>query len=146
MVIEIGLLQIQRSALARFLGRYLAFGVIEPPLWNVHRHGSVFKMLGKWGLSWPLQFVSGVVEGAAQPVGGEAQGTVRLCDPQESPRHMETAESGERGERRRAMRSAPRQRAAPGAHQPYPDLTKSLRYPGVADVSAGNTHGRKTFL
>jgi hypothetical protein len=94
MVIEIGLLQIQPSVLARFLRALSRVRGDRTAAGNVHRHGSVFEMLGKWGLPWPLQFVFEVVEGAAQPVGGEAQGTVRLCDPQESPRHMETAESG----------------------------------------------------
>jgi len=47
-----------------------------------------------------------VVDGAAQPVGGEAQGTVRLRDPEEeAAEDVGTAESAEPGERLKAARS-----------------------------------------
>jgi hypothetical protein len=117
MVVEIGLLQID---VPRSLGYYgavtaaVACGVIEPPLGLFIAAVPVLKMLGKWDLPWPLRFVSEVVDGAAQPVGGEAQGTVRLRDPQEeAAQDIRTAESAERGDRLKAVRSTPRRRAAP---------------------------------
>jgi hypothetical protein len=52
----------------------VAFGVIEPPLGMFIAAVPVVKILGKWDLLWPLRFVSGLVDGAGQPVGGDAQG------------------------------------------------------------------------
>ena len=108
-VIEIGRLQIDvPRSLGYFgaIGAAVAFGVIEPPLGAFIAAVPLLKMLGKGNLPEPIRFVSKVVDGAAQPVGGEAQGTVRLRDPEEeAAEDVATAESAERGERLKVARS-----------------------------------------
>jgi hypothetical protein len=62
-----------------------------------------------------LRFAAEGVEGAAQPVGGDAQCTVRLQDPdEEAAQDVATAESAERGEEIKARRST-RRRSEPAA-------------------------------
>lgn len=58
---------------------------------------------------------------------------------------METAESWSSRERLRATRSTSRRRAALARIQPYPDLTKFLRYAGVAERFGGKYAWRGTF-
>lgn len=82
------------------IGAAVAFGVIEPPLGLFIAVVPVLKMLGKADLPQPVRFASEMVDGAAQPVGGEAEGTVRLNDPDaRAANDVQTAESAERGER-----------------------------------------------
>jgi hypothetical protein len=116
MTVQIGRLQMD---VPRSLGYYgavmaaVAFGVIEPPLGMFIAVVPVVKMLGKWDLPWPLRLVAEVVDGAAQPVGGDARGTVRLADPQEEAvRDVRTAESARRGEALKATGSGRRRGAA----------------------------------
>ncbi len=105
-VIEIGRLQIDAPRSLGYFGAAVAFGVIEPPLGAFIAAVPLLKMLGKGNLPEPIRFVSKVVDGAAQPVGGEAQGTVRLRDPEEeAAEDVATAESAERGERLKVARS-----------------------------------------
>jgi hypothetical protein len=67
----------------------------------------VLKMLGKADLPQPVRFASQMVDGAAQPVGGEAEGTVRVSDPDaQADNDVQTAESVERGEQIKRRRSA----------------------------------------
>jgi hypothetical protein len=119
MVVQIGRLQID---VPRSLGYYggigaaVAFGVIEPPLGLFIAAIPVLKMLGKANFPQPVRFVEEVLDGAAKPVGGDAQGTVRLRDPQaEAAEDVATAESTERGEEIKARRrtTRPRARTAP---------------------------------
>jgi len=105
-VVQLGRLQIdiQRS-LGYFggIGAAVAFGMLEPPLAVFIAAIPVLKMLGKADLPQPFRFAAEVIDGAAQPVGGEAQGTVRLRDPEaEAAQDVATAESAQRGERIRA--------------------------------------------
>jgi len=115
-VIEIGRLQIDvPRSLGYFgaIGAAVAFGVIEPPLGAFIAAVPLLKMLGKGNLPEPTRFVSKVVDGAAQPVGGEAQGTVRLRDPEEEAEDVATAQSAERGERLKVARSRRSRPATP---------------------------------
>jgi len=115
-VIEIGRLQIDvPRSLGYFgaIGAAVAFGVIEPPLGAFIAAVPLLKMLGKGNLPEPIRFVSKVVDGAAQPVGGEAQGTVRLRDPEEEAEDVATAQSAERGERLKVARSRRSRPATP---------------------------------
>jgi hypothetical protein len=100
------------------IGAAVAFGVIEPPLGIFIAAVPLVKMLGKANLPQPIRFAAEVVDGAAQPVGGEAEGTVRLNDPDdEAARDVATAESTERGEQIKAGKStrrrSPRTASAP---------------------------------
>jgi hypothetical protein len=116
LIIQVGRLQVD---IPRSLGFYgavaaaVACGVIEAPLGAFIAVVPVVKMLGRWDLPWPLRFVAEVADGAAQPVGGEAQGTVRLVDPGEDAEHdVQTAEAARRGE---AIKAAQRGRSRRGA-------------------------------
>jgi hypothetical protein len=87
------------------VGVAVAFGVIEPPLGVFIAAVPFVKMLGKADLIQPVRFAAAVIDGAAQPVGGEAEGTVRLRDPeQEAAEDVATAQSARRG---RQIESAP---------------------------------------
>lgn len=85
----------------------VTLGIIEPPLGAFIAAVPFLKMFGKSSRGWPVRFVAAVVDGAAQPVGGEAEGTVRLRDPQqEAAEDVATAKSARRGERIEAAAAA----------------------------------------
>jgi len=54
--------------------------LIEPPLAIFIAAVPAVKMLMNRNAPTPLRFVGQIFDGAAQPVGGEAEGTVRLND------------------------------------------------------------------
>lgn len=70
----------------RSLGYYggiavaVGVGMIEPPLALFIGAIPVVKMLMRGGAPQPLRFLGQVFDGAAQPVGGDAQGTIRVRD------------------------------------------------------------------
>lgn len=106
LVVRVGRLRIDvPGSLGYFggIGAAVAFGVIEPPLGLFIAAVPLLKILHRRGLPTPVRFVSEMLQGAAQPVDGKAEGTVRWSDPEESAaRDVGTAESAERGERIRA--------------------------------------------
>ncbi len=55
-----------------------AAGLLDPPLAVFIAAIPAVKMLQTAGLPQPLRFVGQIFDGAAQPVGGDAEGTVRL--------------------------------------------------------------------
>src|SRR4051794_31558328 len=74
------------------IGAAVAFGVIEPPLGLFIAAIPVLKMLGKGDFPQPLRFVEEMLDGAAKPVGGDAEGTVQLHDPEaDAARDVATA-------------------------------------------------------
>jgi hypothetical protein len=56
-------------------------GVIEPPLAIFIGAVPVMKMFMNGALPTAVRFVGQIFDGAAQPVGGDAEGTIRLDDP-----------------------------------------------------------------
>jgi hypothetical protein len=112
MVIEVGRVQIDiPRSLGYFggIGAAVAFGVIEPPLGLFIAAIPVLKMLGKANFPQPIRFIEETLDGAAQPVGGDAPGTIRLRDPEdEAAQDVATAESAERGEQLKARRRTAR--------------------------------------
>lgn len=60
------------------IGLAMAFGLIEPPLAIFIAAVPFFKMLNQPKANLPTRFVSQLLEGAAKPVGGEAEATIRL--------------------------------------------------------------------
>jgi hypothetical protein len=60
------------------VGVATAAGLIDPPLGLFIAAIPVVKMLMTGNLPRPVRFVGQVFDGAAQPVGGDAEGTVRL--------------------------------------------------------------------
>lgn len=72
--------------LPRSLGYYsavgiaVAAGVIEPPLGIFIAAVPLLKMMTNRLASTPVRFVGQIFDGAAQPVGGDGEGTIRLED------------------------------------------------------------------
>jgi hypothetical protein len=60
------------------VGLATAAGLIEPPLGLFIAAIPVVKMLMSPRLPRPARFLGQVFDGAAQPVGGDAEGTIRL--------------------------------------------------------------------
>ncbi len=57
----------------------LALGLLEPPLAAFIAAVPVVKMLADPGSPIPVRFVAEIIQGAAKPVGSDAEGTVRLA-------------------------------------------------------------------
>lgn len=65
------------------IGLALVAEIIEPPLALFIGAIPLIKMLKRPGASVPTRVVAQVLEGAAIPVGGEAQSAVRIKNPNE---------------------------------------------------------------
>lgn len=65
------------------IGLATAFELIDPPLALFIAAVPLFKMLNNPQVPWLGRFLSQFLEGAAQPVGGSAEATVRLQTPEE---------------------------------------------------------------
>ncbi|GIH21522.1 hypothetical protein Raf01_96940 [Rugosimonospora africana] len=111
LVVRVGRLRIDvPGSLGYFggIGAAVAFGVIEPPLGLFIAAVPLLKMLHRRSLPTPVRFVSEILQGAAQPVDGKAEGTIRLSDPEASAaRDVETADSAERGEQIKRGQAVP---------------------------------------
>ncbi|MHB1534060.1 MAG: hypothetical protein ACYC1D_05510 [Acidimicrobiales bacterium] len=76
-----------RVDLPRSIGFYggiavaVTAGVIEPPLGLFIAAVPIAKMALNSRAPSPLRWVGQVFDGAAKPVGGDGQGTIRLADP-----------------------------------------------------------------
>jgi hypothetical protein len=114
LAIKLGRLEVDVPRSVGYFGAVAAavtFGVIEPPLGVFIVAVPFLKLLGKGNLPQPVRFAAQVVDGAAQPVGGEAEGTVRLRDPEEeAAEDVATAESAQRG---RQIKAAATRRRRP---------------------------------
>jgi hypothetical protein len=75
-------------------------GLIEPPLALFVAAVPVFKALTNTALPSPVRAVGEVLEGAAKPVGSDADGVIQLEDQRQSASRV--AEIGPRRARRRA--------------------------------------------
>ncbi|MBV9175347.1 MAG: hypothetical protein JOZ81_35270 [Chloroflexi bacterium] len=60
------------------VGLAVAFEIIEPPLAVFIAAIPFLKLLKQPHQPWPLRIAADVVEGAAKPVGGDAESTVRV--------------------------------------------------------------------
>ncbi|GHO85039.1 hypothetical protein [Dictyobacter formicarum] len=60
------------------IGLAMAFELIEPPLALFIADVPFFKMLNVPQASRPMRFVAQILDGAAKPVGGSAEATLRL--------------------------------------------------------------------
>lgn len=65
------------------IGLALAAEIIEPPLALFIGAIPLIKMLKRPGASVPTRVVAQLLEGAAVPVGGEAQSAIRIKSPDE---------------------------------------------------------------
>jgi len=64
------------------IGLAVAFEIIEPPLAIFIAAIPFLKLLKQPHQPWPLRIAADVVEGAAKPVGGDAESTLRLPETQ----------------------------------------------------------------
>ena len=74
------------------IGAGLALGILEPPLAGFIAAVPLIKILAARS-SIPVRFVGELLEGAAKPIGGDAEGTVRLVDPEPTGRDTEALEA-----------------------------------------------------
>jgi hypothetical protein len=88
----------------------VAVGLIEPPLALFIAAVPVFKSLTNTALPNAVRLVGEVLEGAAKPVGSDAEGVIELKDQQGSD--TKVVNVAPKTTRRRAPKGAPR-RAAP---------------------------------
>lgn len=63
------------------VGAAVALGVIDPPLAVFIAAIPAMKMLMNAQAPQPIRFIGQIFDGASQPVGGDAQGTIRLETP-----------------------------------------------------------------
>ena len=68
------------------IGLAVAFELLEPPLAIFIAAVPVLKLLKNPGEPWPLRIAADVLEGAAKPVGGDAESTVRVAQGEPSGR------------------------------------------------------------
>jgi hypothetical protein len=90
--IEVGPLQIDVPQTVGYyggIGAALAFGLLEPPLAAFIAAVPLIKILAERGSPIPVRFLAEVLEGAARPVGSDADGTVRLADPDRAQRDIQ---------------------------------------------------------
>lgn len=79
------------------VGVAVVAGVIEPPLGVFIAAVPLLKMMSNRLAPTPVRFVGQVFDGAAQPVGGDGQGTIRLDDtPSSSHQRSKPAKGGGR--------------------------------------------------
>ena len=62
------------------IGLAVAFEVIEPPLAIFIAAIPFLKLLKQPHQPWPLRIAADVMEGAAKPVGGDSESSVRVAD------------------------------------------------------------------
>ena len=94
--IELGPIQIDVPQTVGYyggLGAALALGILEPPLAAFIAAVPLIKILAERGSPIPVRFVSEVLLGAAKPVGSDAEGTVRLADPDRAARDTQKVEA-----------------------------------------------------
>jgi hypothetical protein len=84
----------------------VAIGLIEPPLALFIAAVPVFKSLTNTALPNAVRFLGEVLEGAAKPVGSDAEGVIGFKDQQESVTTVVSV--APQATRRRARKAAPR--------------------------------------
>ncbi len=87
MVLRIRSLEVDLPRSVGFYGGITAAvlaGVIEPPLGIIMACVPITKMALNSRAPSALRWIGEVLDGAVKPVGGDAQGTVRLADPAQS--------------------------------------------------------------
>jgi hypothetical protein len=108
------------------IGLAVAFEVIEWPVGLFIAAIPFVKMLNRRKLPDPVRFVEHVLDGAAKPVGGDSEGTIRVAGQQPSsvPPSTDDANAG-KGQAARANRQ--RSGAASGqAEKPAPTRTRTV--------------------
>lgn len=94
--IEVGPVQIDVPQTVGYyggIGAALAVGLLEPPLAAFIAAVPLIKILAGRGWPIPVRFVAEILQGAAKPVGSDAEGTVRLAPPERARRDTEKLSS-----------------------------------------------------
>jgi hypothetical protein len=82
LVVRVGSLEIEwPKAIGYFGGIWLAvaYDLVAPPIGLFIAAIPVLKLFKHPQQPWPVRFVSDALEGAAKPVGGDAESTIRLA-------------------------------------------------------------------
>jgi hypothetical protein len=110
------------------IGLALALDLIPLPIGLFVAAVPFVKMLGNRELPTPLNFISHVAEGAAKPVGGDGEGTIRLLEPPQPMRRAARDVTGERnGQPGRAKRNQVRRTERNGAGRPASGISRRGR-------------------
>ena len=88
------------------IGAGLAVGLLEPPLAAFIAVVPLIKILAERGSPIAVRFVAEVLLGAAKPVGSDAEGTVRLADPDRAQRDTRELEAAAHPSAKAAAESA----------------------------------------
>ena len=100
--VQVGTVEIDVPRSVRYFGGLAAavgFGLIEPPLAVFIAAVPLFKALTNTALPRTVRVVGEVLEGAAKPVGSDAEGVIQLQDQHES--HTNVARLGSAPAQRR---------------------------------------------
>jgi hypothetical protein len=103
--IQVGTVEIDVPRSVGYFGGLVAavgLGLIEPPLALFIAAVPIFKALTNTAFPTPVRALGEVLEGAAQPVGSDAEGVIELKDQHQSIRVDEVGPK--RAQRRRAGR------------------------------------------
>jgi len=106
--IQIGTLEVDVPRSVGYFGGLaaaVALGLIEPPLALFIAAVPVFKALTNTALPSPVRAVGEVLEGAAKPVGSDADGVIQLKDQRRSATKVAEL-APKRGRRRAASRTS----------------------------------------
>lgn len=79
------------------IGLAVALGILEPPVGIFIAAIPVFKLLKRRNAPPTSRFIGAMLEGAAKPVGGDAEATVRLA-PEQEPREPAPTRGQQGGE------------------------------------------------
>jgi hypothetical protein len=125
LVINVGALEIDVPRSAGFYGGValaVMVGLIDPPLGLFIAAVPLVKMLTSRRFPIAVRFVGQFLEGSAKPVGGDAEGTIRLPDgPVAKPRVSRSPAAKSQAAKPRAARSGTRASGSPdGRARPRP--------------------------
>ncbi len=90
------------------LGLAVGFGMIEPPFGIFIAAVPLFKMLNRPKASRPVRFVSQIMDGASQPVGGDGDQAIKLVTSENRKATSIGAEARQIADRIEASRAAAR--------------------------------------
>ena len=91
LVTRFGWLEIEwPKAFGYFGGVWLAvaYDLIAPPIGLFIAAIPILKLFKHPAQPWPIRFVTDTLEGAAKPVGGDAESTIRLAARRDPPRSL----------------------------------------------------------
>ena len=107
------------------IGLAVAFEVIEWPVGLFIAAIPFVKMLNRPKLPDPVRFVEHVLDGAAKPVGGDSEGTIRIAGQQPSSEPPST-DAANAGKGKAAQGNGQRRSATPSAEKSASTRTRTV--------------------